>query len=132
MDFARQVIHKLLGEGGCYLISLILWAELMTGLVLNDVEIYMKSVREGWMDRDGYLIHPEKIFGLMVGGTWSVRHETADYIAKPGEIEVERWGWKKTMAEFAHFKPPFADPYGESETVKNGSLVSKRILWRVA
>lgn len=130
MNIPRQIIHKLLGESGCYFLSIILWAERMTQQTFNDVVVYEVALEKGWMERDGWMIYPERLLGYLVGGLWTVKHTEPNYVCEPNEIAIERWGWKRTMVELAHFKPPFTDPYGFSETVKNGELVSLRVFRR--
>jgi hypothetical protein len=64
-----------------------------------------------------------------------VRKENAAYLRAADEFEVQRWEWEeeKTTGKMvhSHFVRPGFDPYGESLTVKNGKMISKRIFRRI-
>ena len=126
----RQRQHLWIGEGGCYFLSIAYLGEMISGEVVNDIDLYGIALGRGWMDRDCYIRQPDSILSFITGQQWHVRHEPAEYVPKDYEKVIERWEWKKTMVTLAHFKLPDWDPYGESDTVKYGELVSKRIFWR--
>ena len=77
------------------------------------------------------------ILSLAGGGTWSVRHDATDYEPKHGEREILRFERKTAAGVLGHFVVGDGhgavewDPLGESRTVAEGKLVSKRIVRRL-
>ena len=125
----RQKKHLILGDGGCYFISIICLGESISGEEVDDIRMYDIALSKKWIEKDCYVRYPDSILSYITGKKWKVRKEPADYIPKAGEFVIERWEWKQTMKTLSHFKLPNYDPYGDSETVKNGNLVSKRIFY---
>lgn len=125
----RQRKHLFLGEGGCYFLSIICLGESLVVKEVDDIRMYDLALSKKWIEKDCYVWFPDKILSHITGKKFKVRHEKADYVPKAGEYVIERWEWKQTMKTLSHFKLPNYDPFGESETVKNGDLVSKRIFW---
>jgi hypothetical protein len=132
---ARQVIHKVIGESGCYLLCLEdIGREV--GVHGNIIEAFLSLNPSGIIRDDCYLNAPEKVLEWITGSPWSVRKEGAEYEKKEDEFEVQRWAWKESQINrevlHSHFIRMGFDPYGESLTVRNGTLISKRIFRRIA
>jgi hypothetical protein len=88
------------------------------------------------MKTDCTLLFAEKILQSMTGFTWNKTHEAADYQTKIGQLEVLRFERKTGAATWVHFVVGDGsggveyDPLGSSRTVREGSLVSKRVFTR--
>jgi hypothetical protein len=130
-----QAIAKTIGEKGCYYFSLLH----LVGAEDKALEVYPPAVafgKEQIMKPDCYINDPASLLTLVAGGSWSVRHETADYMPVEGEMEILRFERVTTGATLSHFvvgdgKGKVAyDPLGNSQTVRLGKLVSKRIVKR--
>ena len=129
-----QSIAKRLGEFGCYFLSLLRLAKVENA----GIALYRQAVQLGYLQEDCYVIDPARVLSLAAGGAWSVRHAPADYIPASDEYEILRFERKTTTATFAHFVvgdgrgQVVYDPLDNSQTVKLGKLVSKRIVKRIA
>ena len=123
-----------LGKWGCYFLCIVRLAELITGKSIDAVREYSHCTQARWMRWDCYITKPEEIMYYLTGVKWTVRHEPASYFPTNGELVIQRWGWRPPMAneEKGHFVLADYDPYGDSETVKNGSLVSYRVFKSVS
>lgn len=129
---------EIVGKYGCYFLSILHLAEIMTGQPIDPVRAYQDAIRYGFMDRDCYILEPGHIMAHYTRTPWSVTKEKMDYELRQGELEIIRYEWKEPMNTRAHFVVGDCsgglawDPYGTSETVANGEPVSKRIFRRAA
>lgn len=124
----RQVVFVNLGENSCYLSCLVDIAEEFNGdQRIDTVMVFLHGQKLGYVRDDCYLNLPEKVLFLMTGKAWVVRKEKSNYSALPNEYEVQRWEHATTSKTYSHFIRPKYDPLGDSNTVKYGHLVSKRI-----
>jgi len=129
-----QSIAKILGESGCYFISLLKIVN------LNDdaIKLYRQSVELGIIDADCYVKDPAQLLCLITDWRhWEVRHESASYQTKPFEYEILRFERKTPTRTYSHFVVGdghgnvLYDPLDDSNTVKFGQIVSKRIVRKV-
>ena len=138
MDEPRQAVMQRLGDGGCYLLSLVWQAERETALRIDAVEQYLNALRSGWCRENCFLLDPARIFTTMVGWPWTLRKEAPTYMPSPDEREILRFERPTPGLIYSHFvvgdmRGGVAyDPLGDSLTVAEGQLVSKRILRRSA
>ena len=134
MSEARQRIMLSLGEGGCYVLSMVHIAEDLTGHRIDAVKAYLDLVRVGILREDGYVNDASAVMEALAGGQWSVRKEGPDYAPKNGEFEVLRFERPTPKVIYSHFVLGDGrggvkyDPLGNSQTVAGGELMSKRIL----
>ncbi|MBL8965402.1 MAG: DUF261 family protein [Spirochaetaceae bacterium] len=131
---APQRIAEAIGKEGCYFLSLLRLAETELGDHIDLLDAYGRAIGAGAMREDCYILDGGAILETYLPGAWAVTHESADYKPKPGELEILRYD----LAGASHFvvgdgsgRVAF-DPYGDSRTVREGRLVSKRIARRVA
>jgi hypothetical protein len=130
-----QKLAEALGLAGCYFLSIVYLAEQLTGKPIDALRAFDEALRESAARPDAYLDDPAEILGQMAGGAWTVSKEAPDYQAKPGELEVLRFerdtGISHFVAGDGSGRVAF-DPYGDSRTVREGVLASKRIFRRQA
>lgn len=139
---AIQRDYERIGAEGCYLLSLIKAGERLAGRYIDAYEIYIRAHAAGAIDESCYVYDPAAVMALMMGGRWAVEKQTADYRPRPGEIVVLRYEREERSPSgtktYAHFVLATQDglavafdPYGDSRTVREGKLISKRVLWQV-
>ena len=129
-----QTIAKRLGDSGCYFLSILHLANREN----EAIGFFKQALSIGVMEDDCYILDPAKFLALVVGGKWSVSHQSADYATQSDEYEILRFERKATTKTYAHFvvgdgRGQVAyDPLDNSQTVAQGKLVSKRIFKRLA
>ena len=86
---------------------------------------------------DNFLVlNNAKMMGLVAGGTWKCRTEDAGYTAKTGELSIEHWAYTHEVSGYhEHFAFRRADgtlfdSLGNSQTLKRGKCIDKRIFTR--
>lgn len=133
-----QTFFGEIGEAACYALDIIQIAIEETGKQLNPVEMIELGIHIGMIhyttpeDNDNFFVKDPALFLTTISGIeWTATKESADYIEKPGERVVERWERKVTGSTIGHFRLPEWDSLVDSNTVKYGILVSKRIFRRV-
>lgn len=132
----RQRIMEALGKAGCYFLSIIHLAEYCTKERIDAIEQFLIALSEGNVQQDCFVVRPEKILSDITGIGWGVKKVTADYMPGPDELEILRFERQDVGALIGHFvvgdkgKVSY-DPYGDSKTVREGKLVSKRVFYRV-
>lgn len=122
-------------EYGCYLMSLIWWANKLHNLpvtagLINE-DLYTLFQRRGWMDEECYVKDPVAILNHLGVDVGEVRKEAPSYTATKDEIEVlffkhDERGWSHFTAGDGEGHVTY-DPWGVSTTATEGELVSKRI-----
>lgn len=135
----RQVIMEQIGKYGCYFLSLIRAAEKLISRSIDAVAVYEDVTKRGWMGPDCFMHRPAEVLAYLVGGSWNAQHQSRLYKPKPGEITILRYERKDPSASWTHFvlagedgQTVEYDPYGDSRTVREGELVSKRIFTRLS
>ena len=127
---ARQKKFYNIGKAGCYLDCLVKISERFMRSVFSLEAVYDAALAKGWMQEDCWILDPAAIMQYLTGVRWTVRHEEVGYKPVDGDNIIQRWEWKSPNGTQGHFTLPDYDPYGESETRKNGDIVSYRILRR--
>lgn len=137
MNEPRQKIMATLGDGGCYLLSIVHLAENILQERLDAVVIYLDALANKYMQEDCFVLEPARLMGMMVPGNWMMMKVDKDRETPPSAFEILRFERKTTLKTFAHFvvgdgKGGVAwDPLGDALTVSGGELVSKRVFWRI-
>lgn len=134
----RQKVMETLGKSGCYFLSIIHLAETATHERIDAVEQFMLALSQGFIRQDCFVVSPALILSELTGIRWGMKKTTADYAAGPDELEILRFERQDVGALIGHFvagdgKGRVAyDPYGDSRTVRDGALISKRVFYREA
>jgi hypothetical protein len=132
-DKPRQKIFNTLGATGCYFFSLLHAAEKITGQYIDAFGAFLMAGLKGWIKDDCFVTDPDEILSWFTGKTWTMTKEGPDYACTDLEVEILRYEWQETTTLHGHFVCGDRaggieyDPYGDSLTVKNGKLASKRI-----
>ena len=128
-----QSICAMLGEYGCYFLSLL-------HLVTSDyaaLSLFQLALDKKYINDDCYINDPSAVLKLAAGGKWDIRKENADYKPTRDELEILRFERKTTGMTYSHFVTGDGfgnvvyDPLGDSRTVTEGQLISKRIIRRI-
>lgn len=133
----RQRIMEILGKAGCYFLSIIHLAEYCTKERIDAIEQFLIALSDGNVQQDCFVVHPDKILSDITGIGWGAKKVTADYVPGPDELEILRFERQEVGNQIGHFvvgdgKGKISyDPYGDSKTVREGVLVSKRVFYRV-
>ena len=135
-DKPRQKIFSILGEGGCYFLSIVHLAEHVTSKYIDAFAVFLLAMGNGMVKDDCFVADPGAVLSFLTQEVWSASKEAAGYQCKPGELEVLRYEWQEVSTLHGHFVAGNGwgaveyDPYGTSLTVANGKMVSKRIFRR--
>ena len=136
-----QAAMAALGKAGCYFLSI---CKASGDACIDVIEEYRDSVASGALGADCYVQDPARIMAQLVGGSWEVIKAgpghplPLEYVCKAVEREILRY--ERPVApgeEPAHFVlgdgngHVVFDPWGDSATVRDGHLASKRILRRI-
>ena len=139
----RSGIQTLLGEAGeaaCYALDILEIAERARRRNLDLISALYQGIERGYIyynennpdDNNNFFVeNPAALLSMFVGGRWTVEKAGPDYIPAPGEYVVDRWERTKTGAVIGHFRLPDRDSLHNSQTVKYGKIVSKRVFRRV-
>lgn len=137
-----QIKHKTLRLFGCYFFTILYFAEKERGeeYTYPDIMTYfLGMVERGFMDFcDAFIFDPEGIFQYFgIDVTYTDRHEPPDYQTLDGDIEILYYERVKPDGDkVPHFVAGDGrggiafDPAGDSRTVREGTLKSKRIFRR--
>ncbi|MBE3088021.1 MAG: DUF261 family protein [Chloroflexi bacterium] len=146
MIAAVQCIAASIGKWGCYFLCILRLAEKALGKFLDPFRFYILAVQGRYMRWNCYLDDPGGFFSTLAGGHWRVLKagdgkDSAGndydlplaYVPAEGELEIDRF--EVAGESEGHFVVGDGatvdwDPYGESRTVREGRLVSKRIFRR--
>jgi hypothetical protein len=125
---SRQKLMKMLGEYGCFFLSIVHIAEEITGKRIDAIATYIDAFERKWIDNEATVLNPGAILSALTGGHYTVSKEEANYKTAAHEREVLVF-----KAKFTHFvagdgtgKVAY-DPLGNSNTVATGSVIGKRI-----
>lgn len=126
-----------LGEAGCYFFSILRIAEVVTGNNIDAMVEYNTAFAMGDIEQDCFVNRPAELLSRLTGGKWAVMKGPADAPVPAGAMEILRFervdnstGKQLVTGHFVlgDGKGGVAfDPYGDSKTVREGHLVSKRI-----
>lgn len=125
----RQKIMKVLGESGCYFLSLVELAEEITQSRIDAVDVYEKATKNGWMDDEATMMYPASVLSFMTGLKFSMEKQSPDYVTDETQYEILVF----RNGNYTHFVLGNGkggvkyDPLGNSNTVRNGAIVGKRI-----
>ena len=127
-----------LGKSGCYFLSILNLAEKITGKLIDHARAYEECLGAAFIKADCFVNFPGRILEHYTGSMYEVSQAAKDYKPSTGEFEILRFERKDTTQTFAQFvvgdgtgRVAF-DPYGDSLTVREGYLVSKRIFRRAS
>ena len=137
MNEPRQAIFANMGAFGCYLFCIVHLAEQITGKIISDYSALLQGKAQGLIGADCYILDPAGLLAMLTGIRWDFSKEAPEYVAKLGDYIVLRYAWEEkkdgvVFAEHTHFVLADWDPFGASQTVKNGSVASKRIFRRAS
>jgi hypothetical protein len=129
MNQGIQSFLASLGRYGCYALAILHAAgadeyNLMSILLEAIGRGYIRyNVRDPQSTDNWYVLSPDALMGMVDGKRWSVRHDTAYYVPKDGEIVIERWEYRGQP----HFRMRDWDSLTDSQVVRNGKKVSSRV-----
>jgi hypothetical protein len=133
MNEPRQAQFAQIGATGCYLLSIVHLVEDVLGIYVDAYMAYLTATKSGEDLFDCTLEKPAKLMSALTGQTWTERIEGAAYVPQSGEREILEYQTCETPPLHTHFVVGNGqggvewDPIGESQTVKNGRVVRKRI-----
>jgi hypothetical protein len=128
------------GEAGCYAFDIIEIAERIGGREINLVSALYRGIEQGYIhynekdknDNDNFFVeNPPAFLAMLAGGKWTVEKTGPSYHPAAGEYVVDRWERLKTGTVIGHFRLPDWDSIDDSQTVKYGKIVSKRVFRKV-
>ncbi|MDR0525250.1 MAG: hypothetical protein LBG90_05190 [Spirochaetaceae bacterium] len=97
--------------------------------------INRKYIYYNWLianDNDNFtILKLAEMLSELTHMKWSIEKVPADYALKPGEYVVDRWERQVTGKTIGHFRLPDWDSLADSQTVKYGKIVSRRVFRRV-
>lgn len=132
-----QKICAIIGECGCYFLSIVEACAKMTKKQPDIIELYNLCIKKRIMREDCFMWEPAKLFELLVGGNWTIEKVDGAHRPEPNETVILRYEYKpKPMTIIGHFVLAGSDgsvcfdPYGNSQTVQNGRVVSSRVFRR--
>ena len=130
MKEPRQRVMSEVGEEGCYLLCIVDIAEEVLKERIDAVVAYLDGIERGFVQENCLMTNAAGFLEMLTGVKWEKRYESATYVKKDGEFEVQKWQRKSGVGTVDHFKRDSYDPYGDSRTVREGYLESKRIFAR--
>jgi hypothetical protein len=134
----RQKWFLTLGETGCYFLSILHAAERVTGQYIDAFAAFMLAISKGMSKENCFITDPAGLLSYLTGEKWAVSKEDWTYQCTGGEVEILRYEWQDVGVLRSHFVVGNCrgdieyDSLGESNTVKNGKCVSKRIFRRTS
>jgi hypothetical protein len=140
----KQKIAEILGETGCYFFSIIHIAEKITGKIYDPIQVYIgmvnsKNPKTGKyiIEKDCFINEPGLLLSALTGMKWGVTKADARSPTQVGDHEVLYFENPTTLKTYGHFVVGNGlgsveyDPYGDSNTVRNGTLHSKRVFYKL-
>jgi len=119
------------GMDGCYALAIMQLADVtdpITTLIQAIDKRFVKFNYNDYNDNDNmFVMAPAEMLSWLTGKVWSVTKEAATYVPRPGELVVDRWERVKTGVTTGHFRLPNWDSLVNSQTVRYGAIVSKRV-----
>jgi hypothetical protein len=134
MNEPRQKLMETLGDEGCYVHCIVHLGEGVVQERVDTIPVFLDALDKKHAQMNCLVLDAAAILGSITGVEWVKRNEGPDYERKPGELEIQRWERKSGKGSTVHFvvaeESGIWDPYGNSRTVREGVLVSKRIFSR--
>lgn len=137
MNEPRQAYMKLMGEEGCYILSLVHLGERITHERIDAIAIFLEGMQQDLVQSNCLVVDAAGLLSMMTGVQWKKTYQTPDYRPKEGELEILRFERKTGAGTLRHYVVGDGrglvvyDPLGDSKTVRSGKLESKRIFSRV-
>jgi hypothetical protein len=135
-----QTIMAEVGEAACYALDIAEIANRINKQETPVMETLIKAIDSGYIyynwsnisDNDNFtVLKPAEWLSQLTSEKWSVEKVPADYAPKPGEYVVDRWERQVTGKTIGHFRLPDWDSLADSQTVKYGKIVSRRVFRRI-
>lgn len=132
MQNGIQSLYLSLGNEACYFLQLLNIAEKKSGhSICIQTAAYLCSIKGyiylNWndlKDKKNFLINEStKILELFTGVRWSYKKESPSYKAKSDEYIINEY----KNGDFIHFDSEDFHSLQNSNTVKNGKIISKRV-----
>lgn len=132
MQNGIQSIYLSLGEEACFFLQILNIAEKKTGFSIDPITAALVCKNKGYIyfntddlkDKKNFLVTGyEKILELFTGDKWEYVKESSDYHYKPNEFAINEYA----NGNFIHFDSDNFHSLQNSNTVKNGKIISKRI-----
>lgn len=130
MKEPRQKVMSEMGQEACYLLCVVDIAEEVLKERIDAVVAYLEGVERNLVQENCLMTDAAGFLEMLTGVPWVKRYESATYAKKDGEFEVQKWQRKSGAGTIDHFRRETYDPYGDSRTVREGYLESKRIFVR--
>lgn len=141
---SRQATYVKMGKYACYLFSIIYLAEKLCHTHVDAEQVFEWAKVAGFAEDDCFIGQKDGgasahlILGHLTNRRWTVRTVyDLNYVPQKGEEIIARYEWVVKESGMERISSHFVvddgkrgieyDPIGESNTVKNGSLVSLRI-----
>lgn len=127
---------EIIGQDGCYFLSIVKAAECLTTKEINPIAAYNLALKNRWMRDDCFMWSPEKLLSHLTGITWTCEKVDGVYRGTDKDVIIHRYEVVEGRKTIAHFVLANADgslnydPYGKSNTVQNGRVVSSRVFRR--
>lgn len=131
MKEPRQLIFEIVGDKGCYMFCIADIAEEVTRERVDVSLVYVQGTKQGLVHKNCLVNDAAGLLKMLTGREWVKRYEGPGYVRQPGEFEVQKWVRKDGSGRVEHFIREGYDPYGDSRTVREGWLDSKRIFTMV-
>jgi hypothetical protein len=137
-----QTLLRLAGESGCYALDIMEIAgreRKRGGVHLDPIEALYLGIENGCIyynekdpnDNNNFFVEdPGAFLAMLAGGRWTVEKAGPDYVPAPEEYVVDRWERVKTGTVIGHFRLPDWDSLHDSQTVRYGKIVSRRVFRR--
>lgn len=130
MNEPKQKLMEVLGKEGCYIDCIVHLAEGLVHESLDDVQVFLQALEKQQVQVNCLVLDAAALLSDLTGVKWLKRNEGPEYLRKPDELVIERWERKTGAGVVVHFITQDYDPYGDSRTVREGVLVSKRVFSR--
>ena len=135
-----QDFFKSAGDEACYTFQIIKLASKIRKVQFDLVRVMLDAIESGLIEFhwDNYS-HPNNFLVLdaaaflsaLTGVEWVCEHKPGDYVLKPGEYCINKWGRsyedKNGKHEVVHFDSDEFHSLVSSKTVREGKIVGKRI-----
>lgn len=131
-----QKLCEIIGKDGCYFLSILKAAEIKTTKEINPIAAYNLAIKNRWMREDCFMWRPEALLSHLTGITWTCEKVEGVYRGNASEIIIQRYEVVEGRSTLAHFVLASCDgtilydPYGKSNCVQNGRVVSSRVFRR--
>lgn len=127
----KQKIALVLGNSGCYFLSLIKIAEKITNSNIDIIQAFSDCVQKGWITSECYVNNPDLIITFFTGLKSKIlKKSNVNYIAKENDYVIGCFKWQ----QFSHFvlldknNKVAYDPLDKSNVCKYGELDSLRVI----